>query len=145
MECVVFSGLWCEFCPNLDAVQARNVTTAGAEHQIRAPTSLLTDIWQLPARAREKEKVAGANGLLSVHLRIARPVLPSALRSRDHRWAWSMKAPRTTQFARDGRNGRIVPKPSSDPQQLQSSRAFEATRGALPTQMSVALSFQCCQ
>lgn len=99
-----------------------------------------------PAIAREKEKAAEEAKRAAVGRPCASPaVLPSALRSLDHLWAWSMKAPGTTQFARHGRNGRIVPEFSSDPQQLKSSRAFEAAGGALPTQMSVTLSFQCCQ
>jgi hypothetical protein len=32
------------------------------------------------------------NVLLSVHLRITHPLLPSALRGLDHLWVWSLKA-----------------------------------------------------
>jgi hypothetical protein len=132
-------------------LQARTICTAVPSIKpIRPPIRLSTDIW-LPATglepARDSGEVRTACSLASCsRSTCASPVLlPSALRSLDQLWIWSMKAPGTTQFARDGRNTRIVPEPSSDPQQLKSSRAFEAARGALPREMSVALSFQCRQ
>jgi hypothetical protein len=76
MECVVFSDLWCEFCPNLDAVQARNVTTAAPSIRLGHLQACSRTSGSFQQEREKKEKAAGANVLLSVHLRIARPYYP---------------------------------------------------------------------